>query len=159
MLAGVRASLTEKRYMTILSKVVILEQPHARRWWGPSDQGGNHQKILFKCCCTAPATPVIYEAFIREAFPFPGHLVGFWCFNVSLGAIGTMEESCVGHFFCEYSKGGWSEKKFRKSQIRKFHNNFLLDLKTFCKCSNLQICNLWTILIFRNLWTQFFLRT
>ncbi len=62
-----------------------------------------YTNVLFKCCCTFPAAPLRFEAFIREVFLFRGHLVSFWFINVSLGAIGTMEESFVGLFYCEYS--------------------------------------------------------
>jgi hypothetical protein len=49
---------------------------------------------------TLPATPLIFEAFIREAFSFQRHLASFWCNSVSLEAKGQQEESCVGLFYC-----------------------------------------------------------
>ncbi len=45
-----------------------------------------------------------------------------------------------------YRQRGAVRNKFRKSQILKFADlNFFLDLRTFRKCGNLRICNLWTI--------------
>jgi hypothetical protein len=41
-------------------------------------------------------------------------------------------------------KGGGSANKFRKLQMRKFADFFLLDLQPVCKCGNLRIWDLWT---------------
>ncbi len=36
--------------------------------------------------CTIPAAPLVFEAFVKDPFPFQRHLEGFWRNNVSLGA-------------------------------------------------------------------------
>jgi hypothetical protein len=52
--------------------------------------------VQWICFCTVPATPLMFEAFIRAAFPIQRYLAGFWCINVSLGAKGTRGEKLRG---------------------------------------------------------------
>jgi hypothetical protein len=52
-----------------------------------------------------PVHILIFEAFIREAFPFQQHLVGFYRIDDFLVPKGREGESCVGLFYSEYSKG------------------------------------------------------
>ena len=52
---------------------------------------------------TALSAQIIIEAFIREAFLFPRRLAGFQCISVFQPKEKGCE-SCLGLFYCEYSK-------------------------------------------------------
>ncbi len=58
----------------------------------------------------------------------------------------------TAHNIIHYAKVGGSQKKFRKSQIRKFVRfedlPQMWHLRIFRKCDTLQICDLWTQLFF-----------